>query len=241
MREASTSELGGSAGRIGGASRDYRRLHADHQRRRPFLGVGPVSSTLPPPIPPPKVGGQNPGIVNGNGTTSILFKLTGLKVSDNQSPDAAGSRVFLVQLLRQPQRLGRPQNALADPELPEVYHELFGIEKTFLDGNASIGFRVPLNTISFKSDVAGLGGSSTAPGDLSVFLKYAFYRNAGNPVVDRAPGHRADRPGGVRRGQVLQLFPRYPDPAVRRLPVQPRPVLCPGVHLDQRARRCPRT
>ncbi len=37
---------------------------------------------------------------------------------------------------------------------------------------------MPLNTISFKStaNVAGLGGSSTSPGDLSVFLKYVLYK-----------------------------------------------------------------
>jgi hypothetical protein len=57
----------------------------------------------------------------------------------------------------------------------QVYHQLFGIEKTFFDGRASIGFRVPLNTIHLNSNAPnspGLGGTSTAPGDLSIFLKY---------------------------------------------------------------------
>ncbi|WP_435009989.1 hypothetical protein P12x_001208 [Tundrisphaera lichenicola] len=68
-------------------------------------------------------------------------------------------------------RLGTPVENL------QVYHQLFGIEKTILDGRASVGFRVPLNTISLKStaDVKGLGGTSTAPGDLSIFAKYALY------------------------------------------------------------------
>jgi hypothetical protein len=135
---------------------------------------------LPNPVPPPKVGGGNPGIVNGNGTTSILFKLTGLKVSDNQSPIPQDRVFFSFNYFDN-------LNASVDRKLQspiqnlQVYHELFGIEKTFLDGNASIGFRVPLNTISFKStaNVAGLGGSSTAPGDLSVFLKYVLYQQQG--------------------------------------------------------------
>ena len=171
------SGLGGFAGASGappGIIGDYspitaaRVAHAAGASRFPGL---------PTPIPPPNPRGRDPGLVNGNGTTSILFKLTGLKISDNQSPVPQDRFFYSFNYFDNlnasvDRRIGSPIQNL------QVYHQLFGLEKTFLDGRASIGFRVPLNTISFKStaNVAGLGGSSTSAGDLSVFLKYAIYR-----------------------------------------------------------------
>jgi hypothetical protein len=54
---------------------------------------------------------------------------------------------------------------------------LFGIEKTFLDGDASIGLRLPLNTLDAESGIPGLGGSSTDLGDLTVIFKYALWQD----------------------------------------------------------------
>ncbi len=39
----------------------------------------------------------------------------------------------------------------------DVYRETFGFEKTFLDNSASIGLRLPLNTLSASSTTPGLG------------------------------------------------------------------------------------
>lgn len=50
--------------------------------------------------------------------------------------------------------------------------EMFGFEKTLLDGNASVGVRVPFLQLNGP---AGLGGD--AVGDLSVLVKYAFINN----------------------------------------------------------------
>jgi hypothetical protein len=58
-----------------------------------------------------------------------------------------------------------------------AYRENFGFEKTFFDGNASIGFRLPLNTLSADSAIPTLGGTSTDIGDLSTILKYAFWND----------------------------------------------------------------
>ena len=59
----------------------------------------------------------------------------------------------------------------------KLYREFFGIEKTFFDPSASIGIRLPLNTLSAQGDMPGLAGTSTALGDLTVFVKYALYRD----------------------------------------------------------------
>jgi hypothetical protein len=120
---------------------------------------------------------SRPGIVSSNGTASVLFKLAGLKISDNQSP-VPQDRFFYSFNYFDNLNASVDQKISSPVQNLQVYHQLFGIEKTILDGQASIGFRVPLNTISFKSTASypGLGGSSTAAGDLSVFFKYAVYR-----------------------------------------------------------------
>jgi hypothetical protein len=58
-----------------------------------------------------------------------------------------------------------------------VHRETFGFEKTFLDGNASVGLRAPV--LQQQAD-GGFGANDF--GDLSIVLKYAFVndRNTGN-------------------------------------------------------------
>ncbi len=50
-----------------------------------------------------------------------------------------------------------------------LHQEVFGIEKTFLDGDASIGLRIPIVQIEGDSSL-----SSSDFGDLSIILKYAL-------------------------------------------------------------------
>src|SRR5262249_4022431 len=59
-----------------------------------------------------------------------------------------------------------------------VFRESFGLEKTCLDSRASIGLRLPLNTLNVDSSAPGVDHSDTDIGDLTVILKYAFYRDA---------------------------------------------------------------
>jgi hypothetical protein len=65
------------------------------------------------------------------------------------------------------------------------YREVVGFEKTLLNGDASIGLRVPLHTLSGNGSVAdaltlnsgGLDIDGTDIGDLTVILKYALWRD----------------------------------------------------------------
>jgi hypothetical protein len=57
-----------------------------------------------------------------------------------------------------------------------LYREYVGMETTFFDGNASIEFRLPLNTLRVTG-VPGQNGNHTAMGDLSMILRYALYRD----------------------------------------------------------------
>jgi hypothetical protein len=52
-----------------------------------------------------------------------------------------------------------------------VYHGLVGFEKTFLDGNASFGMRLPFN----QGDGAAVGVDGF--GDITLISKYAFYND----------------------------------------------------------------
>jgi hypothetical protein len=57
----------------------------------------------------------------------------------------------------------------------DIQRETFGVEKTFFDGNASIGIRVPLfQNLDSKDDI----------GDITLIGKYAFYndRTTGNVI-----------------------------------------------------------
>jgi hypothetical protein len=133
---------------------------------------------LPGGIPAPGIRGGNTGVVGSAGTSSLIFKAVGLKISDNQSP-APQDRVFYSFNYFDNLNASVDKHIGSPVQNLQVYHELFGIEKTFWDGQGSFGFRIPLNTISLKStaNVAGLGGTSTATGDLSIFMKYVLYRN----------------------------------------------------------------
>jgi hypothetical protein len=55
-----------------------------------------------------------------------------------------------------------------------IYREMFGLEKTFLDGDASIGIRAPLSTLDVQTGSTQPGFSSTNFGDLNVIFKYAM-------------------------------------------------------------------
>jgi hypothetical protein len=59
----------------------------------------------------------------------------------------------------------------------EIYRGTFGFEKTLLNGDASIGMRLPIGTVNACSIEPGLDDNTTDVGDLSVVLKYAFLYN----------------------------------------------------------------
>jgi hypothetical protein len=96
----------------------------------------------------------------------------GYKMADNQSPRPQ-DRFFVAfnffDDLSQPSGSSLHQ--------VKIYREFFGGEKTFFDGNASIGLRIPLNSISALSYMHGKGGESTALGDLTVYVKQILWQD----------------------------------------------------------------
>jgi hypothetical protein len=59
----------------------------------------------------------------------------------------------------------------------QVYRETFAVEKTCLDGDASIGLRLPVDTLRAETAITSLAGTNTDFGDLIFILKYAFCNN----------------------------------------------------------------
>jgi hypothetical protein len=135
-----------------------------------------------------------------NRTLALVPAVTGFKIAENESPRPQDRAYFSFNYF---DNLSAAVNRQRDVNLQNVrvYRETFGLEKTFLDGSASVGLRLPLNTLSADSNNPNLGGSDTAVGDLALIFKYAVLEDcetgdllsAGLVVVTpTGPGHFAN-------------------------------------------------
>lgn len=90
------------------------------------------------------------------------------KIAENESPRPT-DRVYVTYNF-----FNDVNMALRVPGLPvaNVHRQTFGVEKTFLDGDASIGLRLPLLQLTGPDDIA-----RSTVGDLSVILKFAWINN----------------------------------------------------------------
>jgi hypothetical protein len=88
----------------------------------------------------------------------------------------------------------------------EAYRNTLGFEKTFLDGDASLGLRMPIDTLYAKSVFPDLRGINTSVGNLSIFGKYVLWqdRESGSLIstgmaitTPNGPGHFAGSPIGA--------------------------------------------
>jgi hypothetical protein len=102
--------------------------------------------------------------------------MRGFKIADNQSPRPQ-DRVFISfnyyndLNYETNTRLGAPIRDM------QVYREVFGFEKTFFDGNASIGLRMPLNSLTAVSPLRGFGLGTTSVGNLDIFTKVILWQD----------------------------------------------------------------
>jgi hypothetical protein len=134
----------------------------------PLAGVPQMLGDLPPIFGAPRVVATPPG------TNAVRLPwVRGYKMADNQSPLPL-DRVFATFYYYNDINLG-PAASRAGLSDVDVYREFFGLEKTFLDRRASLGIRLPLNSIDADLSRAGRSTSSTSLGDLTVFGKYALW------------------------------------------------------------------
>jgi hypothetical protein len=102
--------------------------------------------------------------------------IRGFKIADNQSPRPQDRVFFSFDYFNNLNGVVN-QGVGAPISHEKVYRELFGVEKTFFDGNASIGVRLPLNTLTADSRIAGLGGTNTAVGNMTIFAKQILWQD----------------------------------------------------------------
>lgn len=130
-----------------------------------------TSQTVPPPFPPT----PPPKTPSPQQASQLVASVRGIKISENQSPRPQDRVFYSFNFYN---NLNRDVNQRFEVPLSNirVYRSIFGLEKTFDQGNGSVGFRVPLNTVTADSTLRGnfnrAGGTSTALGDLSVYAKY---------------------------------------------------------------------
>jgi len=137
-----------------------------------------LGNFLPPPCGERTVFVLLPG---QNTATARSFRTVaagrGFKIADNESPRPTDRVFFSYNYFnnvndRINDRLG------SDIGRIDIHREIFGFEKTLLDGSASLGMRLPLNTLDADPlHTPALGGSSTDIGDLTIVLKYAPFMN----------------------------------------------------------------
>ena len=121
---------------------------------RQNLRFPPVPSPLPPGVPRP---GDNPGAVTGRSVAAIVPAVRGIKIADNQYPRPV-DRVWVSYNYYDGVNSGINNEMQTPIKNMQVHRETFGFEKTFLDQQASIGFRIPLNTLSITSGFPGSAG-----------------------------------------------------------------------------------
>jgi hypothetical protein len=154
-----------------------------------MIGDGPPQSRVtilarpgnipqPPPLPRPGVPPGPPRFpqVGRTVTAAVLPAVQQLKVSENQSP-APQDRIYTTFNYFNNLNSVRNNELGAGINHIQVYRYVVGFEKTFLDGRASAGMRLPIDSLSSTSRFPGYGGTSTAVADLAAIFKYAFYQN----------------------------------------------------------------
>jgi hypothetical protein len=129
---------------------------------------GPMGNLIMCPGPPVDAPRQR-GVI-------LVPSVRGVKIVDNQSPQPQ-DRIFYDFNYFEDINKAINLRERAPVQNIQVYRHTLGLEKTFLDRRASIGFRLPINTLSVDSLVAGLGGTHTSAGDLSVFTKFTLLQD----------------------------------------------------------------
>jgi hypothetical protein len=100
----------------------------------------------------------------------------GFKIADDESPAPLDRVYFSFDYFDDVNDAANRARGI-DLHDVRVYRETFGREKNFLDSAASVGLRLPLDTLTADSNLPALTGSSTDLGDLSVILKAALLRD----------------------------------------------------------------
>ena len=137
----------------------------------PGLVVHAAAPTIPNPFPPrTPLPPPSPRAVS-----ALVASVRGLKIAENQSPRPQDRVFFSFNYFSNVngalnQRFAAPVSDI------RVYRYILGFEKTFDNGNGSIGVRMPIDTVTsnprFPARFRQDGGTTTSLNNLSIFAKY---------------------------------------------------------------------
>jgi len=115
--------------------------------------------------------------IQSTGAIPVNVARGSFKIGENESPRPT-DRIYATYNF-----FYDVNNSLRVPgtEVTNVHRQTLGFEKTFLDGDASIGFRLPLIQISGPANI-----SAQSVGDLSIIMKFAWI----NEPVQENNGYR---------------------------------------------------
>lgn len=132
------------------------------------------------PVPQKQVGRQNGATVQAQpplrtGSVPVVsFTANAFKITENESPRPT-NRVFATF------SFFNDVNGPINPPgfgTANLYRETLGFERTFLDGNASFGLRMPFVQDSGPNSIV----ENTFIGDLNLIFKYALYNDPSGDV-----------------------------------------------------------
>ncbi|MEW4568316.1 hypothetical protein AB1L88_10650 [Tautonia sp. JC769] len=123
-----------------------------------------------PPLQPPEVGDFN--------VRDLPVSIRGIKLSENQSPIPQDRVFYSFNYYKDVNESINESLNIPFRDI-NVYRHVLGFEKTYLGGLGSFGLRVPIETVSavgITPGAAALAGTSTAVGNMQLFLKHIVYR-----------------------------------------------------------------
>lgn len=140
----------------------------------------PASLLTGMPVRTRQLPGQPPSppspFARTNQAAALVPWARGFKIADNQSPMPQDRLFYSFHYFDDMngdinRRIGSPITEM------QVYRQLLGIEKTIWKGNASVGLRLPIDTLWTSSSDPTLRHNSTSVGDLTLFTKFLLYDN----------------------------------------------------------------
>ncbi len=127
-------------------------------------------ATLPQPFPPTPL----PRPPSPNHATSLAPSTHAFKISDNQSPMPQDRVYFTFNYFSNLNSVLDRRFQSSVDEL-RAFRYIFGFEKTFNEGQSSLGIQLPLDNLTAESAISGnfakQGGSSTSLNNLTIFAK----------------------------------------------------------------------
>jgi len=113
----------------------------------------------------------------------VVPSIRGMKISEDQSPRPQ-DRIYFSFNYFQGVNDQVNQKLQAPIGYTQIFRYILGFEKTFMDGQGSVGIRAPLDSINATSNVprqfGNFGGTSTAVDNMSVYAKYILLENREN-------------------------------------------------------------